>query len=138
MGCRSLEYYRKEWKRSVQNTISIQYDSPSSVRKNNRAVDRFRKIATRIGEQYPDMIESFAEFLKDDNETIRVAAAVCLVSLMPHTLNQLSRSKTVINEHIMHFLSVPETDIGWQWFLSQPWMNESNCIDYSPLTSLKI
>ena len=130
MSCRTLEYYLKEWRDNVEKTIHIQYDSPASVRKNNRAVDRYRKIATLKGEQYPDNIEYFAEFLNDENETIRVTAAVCLISLMPHTLAQLSQSKIIIDEHISFYLSVPETDIGWKWFLSQPWTQESRCTDY--------
>ena len=43
MNRRNLDYYLKEWRDNVEKTIHIQYDSPASVRKNNRAVDRYRK-----------------------------------------------------------------------------------------------
>ncbi len=130
MICRDYKYYYIKWRAAALQTMDIQYDSKISVRKNNRAVDKYRKIAILIGEKYPDMIDKFAEIMNDKDEGIRLRAAVCLIELMPHTKVHLSKAKSIISEHVAHYLSIPETDIGWNWWLSQPWANESNCIDY--------
>ncbi len=130
MRCRDYEYYYCEWRTAALQTMNIKYDSRISVRKNNRAVDKYRKIAMLIGETYPNVIDKFAENMNDENEGIRLRAAVCLIELMPHTKVHLSKAKTIIFEHVAHHLSIPETDIGWNWWLSQPWAEESNCTDY--------
>lgn len=130
MKCRAFEYYSREWRIAVLQAKGIKYESTSSVRKHNRAVDRYRRIARIIGEMYPERIEQFAENMKDENEEIRISAAVCLVELMPHTEDHLSKAKSIVSEHISYYLSIPETDISWNWWLSQPWADESNCVDY--------
>lgn len=130
MRCRNYEYYCREWRAAVLKSMDINYESTISVRKSNRAVDKYRRIAMIIGEKYPDMIDIFAENMNDTEEGVRLRAAVSLIELMPHTRTHLSKAKSIIAEHIAHYLSIPETDIGWNWWLSQPWASEQNCIDY--------
>ena len=128
MKRRDFEYYNCEWRKAALQTIDVKYESRVSVLRNNRGVDRYRKIATLIGEKYPDMIDRFAENMSDEIEGIRLRAAVCLIELMPHTRDHLSKAKAVIADHLAYYLTEP--DLGWKWWLSQPWAEESNCTDY--------
>ena len=131
MRLKDFNYYLGEWWDAAfkGDDFKVDYSSPTSVRNHNRAVDKYRKIAKLIGEKYPERIEEFAINLNDNNEGVRVAAAICLVSLMPHTMAHLSKAKSIIAERMSNPATI--TLIGWNWWLSQPWCDESNCIDYN-------
>jgi len=57
-----------------------------------------------------------------------VFAAVCLIELMPHTKAHLSKAKSIIAERMSDPATI--TLAGWNWWLSQPWASETNCIDW--------
>ncbi len=131
MILRDFDYYLREWRDAAlqADDFKVDYGSPTSVRMHNRAVDKYRKIAKLIGKNYPDRIEEFATNLDDHNEEIRVTAAISLVELMPHTKAHLSKAKSIIAERMLNPANI--TLIGWNWWLSQPWCDESNCKDYT-------
>ena len=133
MKKRDYEYYYNEWRTNVLLTKDVDYSSKESVRKYNRAVVKCIKISNLIGEQYPDKIDKFAENMNDENEGIRLSTAISLIQHMPHTKAQLDKGKAIVIEHkekYMNKTTVLETEMMWNWWLSQPWCDESNCIDY--------
>ena len=130
MKRRGFDYYLSEWRDAAMKADDdkVDYESPASVREHNRATDRYRKIAKKLGEEHPDKIETFAENLNDENKAICLLAAVCLIELMPHTKAHLSKAKSIIAERMSDPATI--TLAGWNWWLSQPWASETNCIDW--------
>lgn len=112
---KSYIQYVETWRDAVLASRNPDYGNMASVRKANRAVDKYRKNAERIGAEYPDKIEDFASLMKDADEEIRVIAAVCLVELMPHTKSHLDQAREIILERMS---IAPEYEkMGWQWWL---------------------
>lgn len=109
-------------------SLNPDYEDPKSVRKANHASDVFRKAAADIGKYYPDKVECFAKLLEHSDAEIRVHAAISIVQHMPHTKEQLSLAKKIIQEYML--TCNVASQMGWKWWLDQPWTNESLCIDY--------
>ena len=121
-------YYYKRWFDGVKASLNPDYEDPKSVRKANHASDVFRKAAADIGKYYPDKVECFAKLLEHSDAEIRVHAAISIVQHMPHTKEQLSLAKKIIQEYML--TCNVASQMGWKWWLNQPWTNESLCIDY--------
>ena len=79
---KSYEYYEKQFRKGVFLTKETKYDSVGSVRKNNQGVDKYRKAAKTLGLLYPDKITEFAKLLLDEDQDVRIACAVCLLTVI--------------------------------------------------------
>ena len=123
----NYEYYVDLFVKNANNSVDIDYKNKSSVKKANFCVDRYRKAAYNIGKNYPDRISDFANLLNDNNEKIRVIAAICLIELMPHTKEHLLVAKEIIHKYMTRCDEV--TYMGLKWWLQQSWADNSTCID---------
>lgn len=99
---RSFDQLRAIFCENVKGAQRIDYGSRESVRKANRCVDRYRKAAKQIGEQYPDRIPEFELLLSNDDPEISLCAAICLVELMPHNTQHEEFAKRVITKYMEH------------------------------------
>ena len=79
---KSYEYYFQRFLLGVSYTKNIDYGDPKAVRRNNNGVNMYRKAAVAIAENYPDRIGEFSELIKNDDQDIRTACAISLLTLM--------------------------------------------------------
>ena len=79
---RSFDYYLQRYQLGMSYTLDVEYDSPASVRRNNRGAGIYRKAAQAIGEHYPERIRDFSKELSNENQDARLATAVCILTLM--------------------------------------------------------
>lgn len=77
----SFEQLLEQFIDGVEKTMNIDYAKASSVRRNNRGVDQYRKAAKDIDELYPERLDEFAQLLNAPSLKIRICCAVCLAGL---------------------------------------------------------
>lgn len=77
----------QEWLEAVQSQESVDYGDPKSVRRYNRATDRYRKIAGQIDENHREKVREFAEFLKSDDPYVQSVCAFCLLGLTHYPMD---------------------------------------------------
>ena len=83
----------------VMKTVNVDYGDPTSVRRNNRGVDGYRKAAGEIGDLYPHRMADFAALLTHEHHKIRLCAAICLVELMPSPSDIREQALALIDRH---------------------------------------
>lgn len=78
-----FEKYVDQFKKAAIRAYEIvDYSNKISICKHNKQVDKHRKIAKKIQMNYPDRISDFSNLLNDDNWSIRICCAVCIVEIM--------------------------------------------------------
>ena len=83
----------------VEKTKNIDYSDKSSIKKNNRGVDEYRKAAKKIGELYPENINKFSNLLSSDDVQTRLCCAICIIELMNCSSEQQDRAYSVVYEY---------------------------------------
>ncbi len=83
----------------VEKTKNIDYLDKSSIKKSNRGVDEYRKAAKKIGELYPENVGKFSILLSSNDVQIRVCCAICMIEMMPCSVEQQAKAYSVVNEY---------------------------------------
>jgi len=79
---KTFEWYYDRFLQGVLYTRDIDYGEKRDVRRNNRGVDMYRDAAKQIGIRYPERIPDFAVLLDHEQEDVRIACAVSVLTLM--------------------------------------------------------
>ena len=124
----TYEYYVNLWLEGVSMQSGVDYGNPNSIKRYNKGSDLFRKAATAIGKHYPERVPEFAELMINEDEKIRLLAAISVAEYMPHTREQLEAIIEIVKRH-MDNPDCIDPRSGWEWWLKQPWAQEKNCID---------
>lgn len=79
---RQYEYYYERFLQGVLKTRDVNFESKKDIRRNNRGVDQYRDAAMCISQYFPERVSDFALLLDNDQQDIRVACAVSILSFM--------------------------------------------------------
>ena len=79
---KSYKYYYQSFLLGVSYTQNVDYGDKKAVNKNNYGVKMYRKVAAMIGQYYPEKVTEFADLIESPDQDLRVACAVCILSLM--------------------------------------------------------
>ena len=79
---KTFEWYYDRFLQGVSYTRDIDYGKKLDVRRNNRGVDMYRDAAKQIGTLYPERIPDFAVLLDHEQDDVRIACAVSVLTLM--------------------------------------------------------
>jgi hypothetical protein len=85
---KTFEQYIEQFLKGVADTVDVNYSNPSSVRKNNKGVELYRKTASFIDKYYPERLNDFAKLMQSDLPEVSVCCAVSVLTLTHYTKEQ--------------------------------------------------
>ncbi len=83
----------------VKMTVGTNYKNKGSVKKNDKGVLKYRAAASEIAKNYPERSADFEELLRHTSSEVRLAVAICLVEILPHTEEQKNHAVSVVKKY---------------------------------------
>ena len=97
--------------------IDVDYGDKKSVQKSNNGIKKYRKAAMRIGTNYPDRVDEFAELLKHQNIEIAYRAAISMFEFMDPNDDQTKLGFNLLFDVL--YKADNATRMGLNWWLDQ-------------------
>ena len=97
--------------------IDVDYGDKKSVQKSNNGIKKYRKAAMRIGTNYPDRVDEFAELLKHPDIQIAYRAAISMFEFMDPNEDQVEQGFSVLFDVLYKVDGA--TEMGLNWWLDR-------------------
>ena len=85
---KSFEEYIEQFLNGVADTVDVDYSNPTSVKKNNKGVELYRKTAALIDNHYPERLNDFANLMQSGLPKVSICCAVSVLELTHYTKEQ--------------------------------------------------